>query len=79
MEGTVDERPEPGGGGSSFVDFYRAEYPGIVRLAHALTGDPETAEDVSQEAFARILERMDDLEKPAGYLRRVCQISCVST
>jgi RNA polymerase sigma-70 factor (sigma-E family) len=53
------------------VDFYRAEYPGIVRLAHALTGNTETAEDVSQEAFARILHRIDDLENPGGYLRTI--------
>jgi RNA polymerase sigma-70 factor (sigma-E family) len=72
VERILDEGSSPGGGGgSSFVDFYRAEYPGIVRLAHALTGNAETAEDVSQEAFARILNRIDDIENPGGYLRTI--------
>ncbi len=57
------------GGASTFVTFYRAEYPGTVRLAHALTGSAEAAEDVAQEAFGRILDRIDGLDNPGGYLR----------
>jgi DNA-directed RNA polymerase specialized sigma24 family protein len=49
--------------------LYRAEYPGMVRLAHALTGSPETAEDVVQDAFARLHGRADRLSNPVGYLR----------
>jgi RNA polymerase sigma factor (sigma-70 family) len=49
--------------------LYRAEYPGMVRLAHALTGNPETAEDVVQDAFARLNGRTDRLSNPVGYLR----------
>jgi RNA polymerase sigma-70 factor (sigma-E family) len=52
-----------------FVDLYRLEYPGMVRLAHALTGDPLAAEDIVQDAFARLHGRIDKLSNPGGYLR----------
>lgn len=55
---------EPG----AFVDFYRAEYPGMVRLAHALTASADAAEDIVQEAFARVQSRAD-VRNPGGYLR----------
>jgi DNA-directed RNA polymerase specialized sigma24 family protein len=53
----------------SFVALYRAEYPRMVRLAHALTGSGEDAEDVVQEAFARLHGRTAAIDTPAGYLR----------
>jgi RNA polymerase sigma factor (sigma-70 family) len=52
----------------AFDDFYRAEYPEMVRLAHALTGSVEAAEDVVQEAFARVQHR-SGIANPGGYLR----------
>jgi len=52
-----------------FVAFYRAEYTGMVRLARALTGGMERAEDVVQDAFARLHGRFDTLDNPGGYLR----------
>lgn len=52
-----------------FIDFYRVEYPQMVRLAHTFLGSPETAEDVTQEAFARLQGRIGHLENPQGYLR----------
>jgi RNA polymerase sigma factor (sigma-70 family) len=70
VDRALEEVPNPSGDGTaSFVTFYRAEYPGAVRLAHALTGSAEAAEDVAQDAFARILDRFDGLESPGGYLR----------
>ena len=41
----------------------------MVRLAHALTGSAEGAEDVVQDAFARLHGRMGRIENPGGYLR----------
>jgi RNA polymerase sigma-70 factor (sigma-E family) len=52
-----------------FIVFYTMEYPGMVRLAHALTGSAEAAEDIVQDAFARILGRTESLGNPGGYLR----------
>jgi RNA polymerase sigma-70 factor (sigma-E family) len=66
----LDEASKPkDDGAQSFVEFYRTEYPGTVRLAHALTGSAEAAEDLAQEAFARIHLRIEGLESPGGYLR----------
>jgi RNA polymerase sigma factor (sigma-70 family) len=70
VDQTLDQVPNPKGQGTTaFVDFYRAEYPATVRLAHALTGRAEAAEDVAQDAFARIFGRMEGLDNPGGYLR----------
>jgi len=52
-----------------FVAFYRAEYPGMVRLAHAVTGSDEDAEDIVQDAFARLQTRLATIDNPGGYLR----------
>ena len=52
-----------------FSDFYRSEYAGMVRLAVSLTGDVDQAEDVVQDAFARIHGRFPSLDRPGGYLR----------
>jgi DNA-directed RNA polymerase specialized sigma24 family protein len=70
VERTLDEGRNPEGDGTDrFVAFYRAEYSGAVRLAHALTGSTEAAEDAAQDAFGRMLGRIDGLENPRGYLR----------
>ena len=57
------------GGPDTFAAFYVAEYPGMVQLAHLLTGSSLDAEDAVREAFARLQGRMADLEHPGGYLR----------
>ena len=70
MDQDLDGGPEAEASRSGHLPtFYRSEYPGMVRLAHSLTGNPETAEDVVQEAFTRIHVRFDKLDNPAGYLR----------
>jgi RNA polymerase sigma-70 factor (ECF subfamily) len=58
---------------AGFDEFYRAEH---VRLFHALflmTWNREDAEDVSHEAFVRVLERWErirDMTSPQAYLYR---------
>ncbi|MYB25613.1 MAG: SigE family RNA polymerase sigma factor [Acidimicrobiia bacterium] len=52
-----------------FDDFYRAEYAPMVRLARALLDTSESAEEIAQDAFARVFERWDRLDSPGGYLR----------
>lgn len=53
----------------TFEAFYRAEYPGAVRLAWLLTRDASVCEDVVQDAFTRLHGRYDTVEWPAAYLR----------
>ena len=52
-----------------FDDFYRAEYLPMVRLALGLVDTPESAEEIAQDAFAKVFERWDRLGNPGGYLR----------
>ena len=54
---------------ASFDAFYRAEYPGAVRLALALTQWRDGSEDIVQDSFAKVQPRFADLESPGGYLR----------
>lgn len=54
---------------SSFEDFYRLHYPPMVRLAQALADTRECAEEIAQDAFAKVYERWDRLSEPVGYLR----------
>ncbi len=62
------------GAGLEFEDFFRAEYLRLVRALFLLTSDRAEAEDLAQEAMARVVERWDrlrDLASPTGYLYRV--------
>ena len=42
-----------------FESVYRGLYPDLVTYLFRLTGDPDAAEDVAQEAFVRLLRRPD--------------------
>jgi RNA polymerase sigma-70 factor (ECF subfamily) len=50
------------------VDFealYDEVFPALFRYCNRLTGDPDVAEDVAQEAFVRMLDRAVAGEPPA--------------
>jgi RNA polymerase sigma factor (sigma-70 family) len=50
------------------VDFdalYDEVFPALYRYCQRLTGDPDGAEDVAQEAFVRLLDRKVEGERPA--------------
>jgi RNA polymerase sigma-70 factor (ECF subfamily) len=56
-----------------FEDFFGLEYARLVRSMYLLCGDGADAEDMAQEAFARVFERWDRIqamESPIGYLYR---------
>ena len=61
----IERRPAT----DDFVAFYRAEYPGAVRLVLALTQWRDGSEDIVQDSFAKVQPRFADLERPGGYLR----------
>jgi RNA polymerase sigma-70 factor (sigma-E family) len=57
-----------------FEYFYLQEYPGVVALAHALSGSRMGAEDIAQEAFLRAYrdwDRVGSYEHQAAWVRRV--------
>lgn len=53
----------------TFEAFYRERYRNAVRLAFVITGDPDSAEDVAQEALLRVRPRFDRLREPWPYTR----------
>ncbi len=64
----------------SFDDFYRAQFPRLVPLAHALCG-PGIAEDIAQEAMLaayRNWRRVGQLAVPEAWVRRTCANLAVS-
>lgn len=57
----------------TFEEFFRSHYQDLARALLLLTGDPMEAEDVAQEALARVLERWDrvrTMDSPTGYAYR---------
>jgi RNA polymerase sigma factor (sigma-70 family) len=57
-----------------FEEFYRAEYPGLVRSMFLIVPDADEAQELAQEAMVRVYERWDRvsaMESPGGYLYRV--------
>ena len=54
---------------ASFDDLYRDEYGPMVRLARGLVDTQEIAEEIVQDAFAKVYERWNRLESSGGYLR----------
>ena len=58
----------------SFEDWVAARGPGLLRLAHVLTGNAADAEDVVQDALSRALprwSRISSVEDPDAYVRRM--------
>jgi RNA polymerase sigma-70 factor (sigma-E family) len=65
--------PETGLDGGGFSEFMAGALPGLLRFGHVLTGSPDEAEDLVQEALARCLRRWRWVraDNPAAYARRV--------
>jgi RNA polymerase sigma factor (sigma-70 family) len=60
-------------GRDSFETFFRAHYASVVRALVVVSGGEAEAEDLAQEAFARVLERWEHvraMESPVGYVYR---------
>ena len=64
---------------AALEDLYRAEYTGMVRLAYTLVGSNAEAEEIVQDSFVEISQRIADLgQQPGGYLRTVVVSRCRS-
>ena len=55
----------------AFEAAYRAEHDALVRLAALVTGSTIVAEDLVQEAFAKLHPRWSRIDNPAAWLRTV--------
>ena len=66
---------------SGFEDVYRREYPGLVAVATALTGDLRDGEDAVQDTMVKAFVRWGDvgqLERPGAWCHRVLLNACRS-
>ena len=66
----------------AFDAFYRREYAGAVRLAFALTGSRDLAEELAQDTFLSCLRHWDEVsgyDDPKGWVRRVLTNRCISS
>jgi RNA polymerase sigma factor (sigma-70 family) len=57
-------------------EFYRDRFQDAVRLAHLLSGDASVAEDLAQDAFVRVRERLENVDAPWAYLRAAVMNGC---
>ncbi|MFN8052509.1 MAG: SigE family RNA polymerase sigma factor [Acidimicrobiales bacterium] len=61
---------------TGFDDLYQREFEPMLRLAYLLTGDRETAAEVTHDAFVVTYERWSRLDRPGGYLRTTVVNRC---
>lgn len=54
---------------AAFAVLYADQFAPLVRLAALLVGSPEAAEDVVQEAFAKLHGRFRRVDEPRAWLR----------
>jgi RNA polymerase sigma-70 factor (sigma-E family) len=60
-------------GEDSFAEFAMDSLPALLRFGHVLTGSPQEAEELVQEALAKCLRRWrrQAADDPVAYVRRV--------
>ncbi|SCL60125.1 RNA polymerase sigma-70 factor, ECF subfamily [Micromonospora citrea] len=74
---TVRQRtgpPPTTGPAVDFTDFYQAHFHRLAVQLYAYLGDHAEAQDLTQEAFCRLLERWDRIsayDDPSAWVRRV--------
>jgi RNA polymerase sigma-70 factor (sigma-E family) len=56
---------------ATFEAIYTAEHGRLVRTAALITGSVAAAEDIVQEAFAKLHPRLRRIDNPAAWLHRV--------
>lgn len=59
-----------------FGELYRAHWDGMVRLAFVMVDDLAVAEDLAQDAFARMYRARDGVREPLAYLRSAVYNAC---
>lgn len=65
----------------TFESFYRSEYPGLVGVAAALTGDRRDSEDLVQDTMVKAFlrwNRVSTLDRPWSWCHRVLTNACRS-
>ena len=73
----MDDAP-PRPGPTIFEEFFRDCWPDAFRLACFLTSDRSAAEEIAQDAFARMYADWGRPEAPAAYLRTTIVNRCAN-
>ncbi len=60
----------------AFREVFDAEHHEMLRLAWLLLGDESSAQDVVQEAFAKLFVKWRKVDNPGGYVRTVVINGC---
>ncbi len=63
---------------SLYEQVIREEWPRLVRLADAIVGNRQAAEDLVQDSCIRLLGAGDRVENPGAYLRTIVVNRCKS-
>ena len=64
--------------GTTFEAFFDLEHERLLRALYLVVGDRQEAEDLTQDAFVKVLERWDAvqwMDSPTGYLYRTAMNS----
>lgn len=69
-QGALDEDRAPAEKALSFEQLFTQQYEPMVRVAFLMLGSVAEAEDVVQDALARMQLRWSRVDNPGGYLRR---------
>lgn len=81
-DATASRRPAATDPAADFGEFVRAALPGLLRYAHALTGNPHDAADLVQTVLERIGSRWPAVARrtgdPLAYTRRAMANANVS-
>jgi RNA polymerase sigma-70 factor (sigma-E family) len=62
----------------TWTSIYEREHDGLIRLAYLITGSQQTAEDLVQDTFIRVMARLTPEDEPGAYLRRSVINACYS-
>lgn len=68
--------PPPAAAARDFAAFYDRQWAPMVQLAFLTLGSREQAEDVVQEAFARVHQRWRTVDHPVTYARAAVMNGC---
>jgi len=65
-----------------FEKLYKNQFDCVYRYSLALTGNPASAEEITQEAFARLLRngfQASTIDRPEAWLMRVARNLAIET
>ena len=68
--------PLPTQGSDWFDHLYRDHWDGMVRLAFVMVDDLAVAEELAQDAFARVYRARESVRDPLPYLRSAVYNAC---